>query len=298
MKRKIISSIFFSFSWFFLVYMGSLQKGFITLIAIPILVFSGLFYLKREKSIIYVLSCLLMIYGTLVGFIMEWLFLTFDLVTYATKNIIYPYFPPNWILGLYLLFLPLLNLSFSFCNKSLWIAFAFGLFGGALSYYAGEQIGAVTVFSLSSYIIIAIFWGIYLTIMVLLNRKLQKKVYSLLSEENLSKKITVLFDVNCPICSKEMKKLEKRKKTGKIEFYSMTNKSTLQKDWPHIDYDEAMKSIHAIKENGSCIQGIDAFVQLYARTNLPFLASFLQAPFFYTFFRCCYFFWTKIRRFL
>ena len=60
----------------------------------------------------------------------------------------------------------------------------------------------------------------------------------------------VFFDSLCPICSKELKYLTKRKQTGKVNYYEITSKSDFERDVKEVDFLSAMKEIHALDYQG------------------------------------------------
>ncbi len=286
----------YTFGWIFSVWMGGKNSPIPPLIVIPILVIFQLIYLRLTHFKIYLLTILITIYGTTVGFFMEMFFLSIGLLSYSTENIFYVFFPPGWIWGLYFLFLPTLNLSLSFLNKSRSISFIFGVIGGVISYFAGQKLQAVILHTTWSYIPLGICWGIFLFFLVSLNKRLQSIVYHLCDEKKLQNPLTLYFDPHCPICSKEIKKLKERKRTGKVIFHPIEDRNSFEKSVREITYDQAMDRIHAKDHNGIWLTGIDAFSELYARVNLPLLAVILRSPFFHTIFRVIYFLWTKVRR--
>ena len=77
------------------------------------------------------------------------------------------------------------------------------------------------------------------------------------------KKLEVLYNSECPICSREIKHYE-RISAGDISFIEITAASALE--WG-LSEDQAAKQIHARYE-GHLVVGVDAFVELWRR--LPY----------------------------
>lgn len=169
---------------------------------------------------------------------------------------------------------------------------AFALF----FYYVGEKMGAVSFVNIMTYPVVFLFWGLFMMILIFLNRKLVILTTKYLSSEELNHPITVFFDGLCPICSHEMRTLQKRKQTGIIHYISVLSEADLKTMTTKITYIQAMEKIHAIDTDGHILTGIDALSAVYARTDLALLAVFLQSPGFHSFFSILYALWAKLRR--
>lgn len=226
---------------------------------------------------------------------MEFVFLAIPLLKYNTVNHFYYLFAPSWIFCLYFLFGLTLNHALSFLNKKKWFAFFGGLFGGFLSYYAGYRLGAVNFDSLFFLIFISLSWGIFLTIVIGINRSLGKIVHKVFNPFYLEKTIEVYFDTKCLICFKEFQYLRKRKQTGKVVYIPFQSLEDLKIHTNKFSYQDAMKQIHAIDSNKKIIKGVEVFSELYSRTDLQWLALILMAPVMHSLCRLGYWFWAKYR---
>ena len=247
-----------------------------------------LFYRWDQNSLLIAFP--LFTYSVVLGSIQEMGFIHFKVLGYPQTAL----FPPIWLLSLYPLFSLTLNSSFSFLNRNLCLAFIIGGGGALISYISGENIGGLTFFPLSSYPILFCSWGSFLTILVLLNRKLIE-----LKEKQTHPKLalTVFFDGECPVCSREMKWLKKRKQTGTVHYACPASNEDLKKWTRSFTYRDAMQTIHAIDDEGKIYKGVHALAALYARTDLPFLAVVLESPGFLFLFKAMYAVWAKVRRF-
>lgn len=156
--------------------------------------------------------------------------------------------------------------------------------------------GGVHLFIPLAYPALFVSWGIFLTILIYLNRKILSLREKYIDPQLLQKPLTVIFDTKCPVCFREMKALQKREQTGKVNYACPTSDQDLEKWTKGFSYQLAMKKIHAIDSEGKVLTGTYALSALYARTNLPLIAIWLQAPGFRSLFRVIYAIWAKTRR--
>lgn len=104
------------------------------------------------------------------GLLQEMVFINSKILAYPNDG----NFPPLWILALYPLFSLTLNSSLAFFNKSLPLTFFLGGFGALLSYLSGERLGQVQLFPPLAYSLIFLSWGIFLTVLIVINRTLRE----------------------------------------------------------------------------------------------------------------------------
>jgi steroid 5-alpha reductase family enzyme len=163
-----INGTLYTIAWILIVSYGA--KG---SLLIPCLVFvlnySAQIYLffKWDKESLYV--CIpLSIYAFCIAIVQETIFIQSNLLIYSNQGL----FPPLWLLFLYPLFALTLNSSFLFLNTHLLLSFLIGGSGALLSYLSGERLGGVQIISPFFFPIAFIFWGTYLTVLIVLNRKL------------------------------------------------------------------------------------------------------------------------------
>ncbi len=110
----------------------------------------------------------LILFAISLGLLQETVFIQSGILAYPNGGI----FPPLWLLALYPLFSLTLNSSLTFLNKNLLLTFFLGGFGALLSYLSGERLGGVQLFPPLAYPGIFLSWGVFLTVLIILNRKL------------------------------------------------------------------------------------------------------------------------------
>lgn len=165
----LVNGILYASAWFVLVNYGAESPSLIsTIIALGFYAAQLCLFAKFDKTSLRICAPLSIIALGL-GLLQEMVFI-------HSKILIYPNdgnFPPLWILALYPLFSLTLNSSLAFLNKSLKLTFFLGGFGALLSYLSGEKLGRVQLFPPLAYLVIFLFWGVFLTFLIILNRKLK-----------------------------------------------------------------------------------------------------------------------------
>lgn len=292
---RVLNGLLYTFGWFFCVLCGAYGDTFPPIPFTFTIVVGQLLFLRWRCKPIYINDLAILLYGVVLGFFMEVTFLSMQLIQYTTTNIVIALFPPAWVWCLYFLFSLTYNHSLNFLSRKWFYPFLFGFVGGPVSYYAGSRLGAVTFTSTESIFILAAFWGCYISLMVWINMKLNELVGHLLDDKHLQKPITVYFDAGCPICSKELKHLKSRKQTGKVVYFEVTSQEQFEKEVVGLGFIDVMKVIHGKDADGHVYQGVDVFSELYARTNLQFVAVLLKAPFIAPLAKFLYKIWAKRR---
>lgn len=288
---SILNGLTYTIGWGILVFYGSKRSLFIPIITSFILFMTQIYLLAKFAKKSFLISIPLSIYALILGCFQETFFIYFKLLSYPDERL----FPPFWLLALYPLFSLTLNSSLSFLNKNLIVTFLIGGAGSLLSYLFGQNLGAVKMNLPLAYLSIFTIWGFYLTVLILLNRKLISIRDTYTDPGRLKETLIVFFDINCPICSREISKLKKQKQTGSIIYACPQSDEELQKITHAFSYKQAMKKIHALDAKGNVLSGTDVLAETYARTNLVILAIFLQAPGFCILFKLLYTIWAKFR---
>lgn len=287
-----VNGALYTIGWFAIVCFGAKSSFIIPLSISMILYGTQLFLFSKYDRKSLEISPLLSIYALFFGLVQETILINSNLLQYPDQGVL----PPLWLLCLYLLFALNLNSSLHLINKNLVFAFFIGGVGALLSYIYAAKFGSVALILPLAYPFIFLFWGLYLVILVLLNRRIHQISEKYRNTLHLDNTLTVFFDQNCPICSLEMEKLQKRKQTGRIVYDCLTSEEEFKKKISRISYDSAMKKIQAIDSKGEIFSGIDALSEIYARTNLLWLAISLQAPGFRQLFILGYAIWAKFRK--
>lgn len=289
---SLINGALYAVTWFILVYSGARGSLIIPVVISVVNSAIQMFLFSKSDRDSFLVSIPLMLYALVLGFIQETLFIHFGLVEYPGQE---GMSPPFWLFALYPLFSLTLNSSLLFLNQSLIVSFCLGGAGSALSYLWGQRLGGVLFLSPLAYYFLFLCWGLYLTILIILNRKLiaLRNLYT--EPRRLSQPLTVFFDTDCPACYREMQMLQKRKQTGLVIYASLQSDEQLKKLTSAFTYRQAMGKIHALDSKGGILMGINALSDLYARTDLPILAVILQAPFLKPVFKLCYAIWAEFR---
>lgn len=281
----------YSLSWLVIVFYGGKDSVWIPLgVAVLSYCLQLVLVAKLDKKSFF-LAIPLSIYTLVFGVLQEILFIHIPIIEYANSHL----FPPIWVIVLYPLFSFSLNANLSFMNRNLFVAFLLGGSSAVLFYYLGNSLGMAHFLSPLVYPVLFLSWGCFLTSLFFLNRKLIKLVNEYAPCSGPLQPITVFFDALCPVCYREMEALKKRKQTGVVHYIALESEGDLKYMTSAIGYKEAMKTIHGIDSQGRILKGVDTLSALYARTNLPLLAIFLQAPGFYQLFCLFYRIWAQYR---
>jgi|JI9StandDraft_1071089.scaffolds.fasta_scaffold03133_8 steroid 5-alpha reductase family enzyme/predicted DCC family thiol-disulfide oxidoreductase YuxK len=284
-----LNGAIYNISWCIILFYGAKQSILLPLLAFLISYLLQLFLLKKTDQKLFLVSMPLSIYALFFGFLQETLFMHIPILTHQGSEI----FPPIWLLTLYPLFSFSLNSTLFFLNRNLVLAFFLAGTSAVFSYYTIQKCGAIALIGPLSYPVLFVSWGLFMVVLVWLNRKLLHLIETLTKSEG---PLTVFFDGNCPVCSREMKALQKRKQTGEVNYVSLTSAKDLEPFDTGISYSDAMRKIHAVDSNGRVLTGVHVLAALYARTDLPLLAVFLEAPLFHALFSIAYGVWAKMRR--
>ncbi len=165
---SLVNGLLYGITWFILIIYGAKGSQMIPILAaigcyiVQITLFAT--YDRKSLRICIPLSILAIGFGLL----QEMVFIHSGVLAYPKEGI----FPPLWLLVLYPLFSLTLNSSLAFLNKNLVLTFFLGGFGALLSYLAGERLGGVQLFAPLAYPVLFLSWGLFLTVMIILNRKL------------------------------------------------------------------------------------------------------------------------------
>lgn len=166
---SLLNGILYGITWVCLVNYGSESSNLVSILialgcyAAQLCLFAK--FDRRSLSICVPLSLI----ALALGFLQEMVFIHYKILAYPNGG----NYPPLWILALYPLFALTLNSSLAFLNKSLTLTFFLGGFGALLSYLSGESLGQVELFPPLAYLVIFLFWGLFLTVLILINRKLR-----------------------------------------------------------------------------------------------------------------------------
>lgn len=165
---SLVNGILYGAAWFTMIYYGAQGALLIPLItALGCYALQIALFAKFDRESLGI-SIPLSIIATILGFLQEVLFIYTGTLAYPNKG----EFPPLWLLLLYPLFSLTLNSSLKFLNKNLALTFFLGGAGGILSYISGERLGGVELYMPQGYPVLFISWGLFLTVLIIVNRKL------------------------------------------------------------------------------------------------------------------------------
>ena len=81
--------------------------------------------------------------------------------------------------------------------------------------------------------------------------------------------IRMLYDGDCPLCEREVDMLKARDAgVGKIDFVDISSPAYRPQEHRGISFERAMASIHAIRADGSVLDGVTVFRELYEKVGL------------------------------
>jgi predicted DCC family thiol-disulfide oxidoreductase YuxK len=94
--------------------------------------------------------------------------------------------------------------------------------------------------------------------------------------------LEVYYDGDCPLCRREIRWLQKRDPQQRVLFTDLASPS-FSEQAAGKSYAELMGRIHGKRAEGSWLEGIDLFAELYCLCGLPRLAGLMKnrllAPF-------------------
>ena len=95
---------------------------------------------------------------------------------------------------------------------------------------------------------------------------------------NGSSQITVLYDGDCPLCSREIRFLERRDKgRGRIQFEDIAEPS-FDPGAYGLDAGKGLARIHGVLPDGTVIEGVEVFRRAYAAAGLGWLIAPTRWP--------------------
>ena len=170
MTSKVINFIFFQLVWFICI-IGAATNETHTAVAFSLLIVLFHIYLTKYKTS----ELKILLLASIIGFLFDGFLLKSELVLYADHGWSYS-ITPLWIIVLWMGFAITLNSSLSWLKKKLNLSILFGSLGGPLAYLAGEKLGAVTLMTPDTLMIISIGWAIITPLLILASNKISKNV--------------------------------------------------------------------------------------------------------------------------
>jgi len=90
-----------------------------------------------------------------------------------SSGILVPDTAPHWIVALWMIFATTLNVSLTWLKNRWLLAVVFGAAGGPLAYYAGSELGAVTLIDpVSALFAVGVAWALAMPLLLLVSERL------------------------------------------------------------------------------------------------------------------------------
>ena len=94
---------------------------------------------------------------------------------------------------------------------------------------------------------------------------------------NQEPQLTLLFDGACPICRREISWLNKKDRSGALNFVDISAKGFSAADYNKTN-DALMARMHAVLPDGSLIDGVEVFRRAYDAVGLGWILWFYRLP--------------------
>ena len=167
---KIINFVLFQVGWFIGVLGATYNQTYFAL-TLSIVILMVHFAIIKNR----ILELKLIIIAGLIGLLFDGALLNFDLIIYNDPGLPYP-LTPIWIVMLWMFFAMTLNHSLAWLRQKIYISILFGALGGPLAYIAGEKLGAITLLSTNSIIILSIGWAFITPVLLIIANRLNRNV--------------------------------------------------------------------------------------------------------------------------
>ncbi len=89
--------------------------------------------------------------------------------------------------------------------------------------------------------------------------------------------LTIFYDGGCPLCAIEMRHLKKRNQEGRLAFEDIMATDFTAR-YPSLDWQALNDRIHAMKNDGSLVVGLDATHQAWRLVGRGWLYAPLRWP--------------------
>ena len=106
--------------------------------------------------------------------------------------------------------------------------------------------------------------------------------------------LSIFYDGKCPLCMTEMRQLKTYDVNKKINFVDL-NSIDFSENYPHIDINEALKTLHGQLESGELIHGLDVTCKAWDLVGKHKWLSILRWPIIRIFADAVYLFFAKYR---
>ena len=94
---------------------------------------------------------------------------------------------------------------------------------------------------------------------------------------NASWQIKMLYDGQCPICSREVAMLTRRNGEGRLAFEDISDPAFDPLKYG-LTLSQVIGSMHAVRSDGTVLSGIDVFAELYDHVGWTWLSRIIRWP--------------------
>ena len=116
------------------------------------------------------------------------------------------------------------------------------------------------------------------------------------SAPQLSWKVKLLYDGDCPLCMREVRFLQKKDQgRGLVNLVDIADNNYNPDEHCDIDYRSAMGRIHAILPDGSILRDLEAFRYVYEVLGMGWVYAVTKLPLIGKIANLVYSIWAKLR---
>lgn len=157
----------FDLAWYLSVVGGAREMPWLGPLAV---LFVIMFHLRAARNsaeeVLLVLSC------AFIGTVFDSFLVASGWVTFKS-GLFSEFLAPYWIITMWMLFATTLNVSMRWLRGKPWLAAAFGLVGGPITYLAGEKIGGIVLSNqFAALLVLAVGWAVMMPILMWLSENL------------------------------------------------------------------------------------------------------------------------------
>ena len=115
-----------------------------------------------------------------------------------------------------------------------------------------------------------------------------------MSYQSDSPALTVLYDGQCPLCSREIAFLRRRPKSSTLGFFDISAPEADLSPF-NLTRDQAMKALYAVRSDGTTLRGMDAIREIYRSIGMSWVVAPTAWPLLRPMFDLAYTIFAKVR---
>mgnify|MGYP000978026913 CR=1 FL=1 len=168
MIKKLVNFSLFQLGWFVCILGASWNQLYVALGLSSLILLVHLHITNYKNN-----DLKLLVFSGFIGFLFDGALQYNGMILYNNPGWNFP-LTPLWIVMLWLLFSVTLNHSLAWLRQKIYISILFGALGGPLAYIAGEKLGAITLLSSNSIIILSIGWAFITPVLLIIANRLNR----------------------------------------------------------------------------------------------------------------------------